>query len=516
MTMTRVRGGWRPALLSLGLVWATGQPVSAQTAAAGALTAAEQTITAAGVRDRIAFLASDELRGRMTPSPGLERAAEYIATHFREMGLRPAGDGDSFIQRWPFRQFTMNPGTVRLVIESPGGIPAMAYARDFFAAPAARDSVSGEPVFLGPLDRVLGDFPADVADRIAVVTVGLQPGSELFTAPQDAARAGARGLIFVMHPLHTAPVIAEVASQLAGIGFEAPIPAFGIRYEQAQGLFRAAGLNPAMLADPAHARAVVLAGASILMSAPLDRVEHAAPNIVAVLPGSDPVLRDEYVVLSAHFDHVGVGRPDATGDSIYNGADDNASGTAVMMEVARALAALPESERPRRSVLFLAVSGEEQGLFGSRHFAEHPTVPAAQMVANINMDMVGRNAPGELIAIGQEYTSLGPLAERVASENPHLRLRLMPDPDPAEQAFFRSDHVSFMRQDVPAIFFTTWLHEDYHRPSDTVEKIDADKTARVAQFVFRFTHAVADAQERPRWLPGRLEEVRDVLRAAPF
>jgi hypothetical protein len=503
-------------MLSLGLVWATGQPVAAQTAAAGGLTRAEQTITPASVRDRIAFLASDELRGRMTPSPGLDLAAEYIAAEFRDLGLRPAGDGDSFIQRWPFRQFTLNPGVVRLVVESPGGFPAMAYAHDFFAAPAVQDSVSGTPVFLGPLDRVLGDFPADVADRIAIVTVGLQPGMELLTAPRDAARAGARGLIFVMHPLHSAPVIAEVASQLAGIGFEGPIPAFGLRYEQAQGLFRASGLNPAMLADPTHARSVVLSGASILMSAPLDRVEHAAPNVAAVLPGSDPGARDEYIVLSAHFDHVGVGQPDATGDSIYNGADDNASGTAVMMEVARALAALPEAERPRRSVLFLAVSGEEQGLFGSRHFADHPTVPAAGIVANVNMDMVGRNAPTELIAIGQEYTSLGPLAERVASENPHLRLRLMPDPDPAEQAFFRSDHVSFMRRDIPAIFFTTWLHEDYHRPSDTVEKIDAEKTARVAQFVFRFTHALADQQERPQWLPGRLDEVREVLEAAPF
>jgi hypothetical protein len=491
-------------------------PVPQPTAAQAALAQAEQTITATAVRDRIAFLASDEMRGRDTPSPELERAAEWMADEFRGMGLRPAGDAGSFVQRWPFRQGVMHPADARLVVESPRGLPALAYAQDFFAFPAARDSVAGTPVFLGPVDRRADGFPADVADRIAVVTIGVQPGNELLMAPRAAAEAGARGVVFVMHPLHTAPVIAQIAANVAELGFEVPIPTFGVRYDQAQGLFRAARLDPAMLADTAHARAVVLAGTSLRMAAPLRRTEHPVPNVAAVLPGTDAALRDEYVVLSAHFDHVGVGQPDARGDSIYNGADDNASGTAVMMEVARALIALPEEQRPRRSVMFLGVSGEEKGLLGSRWFAQNPTVPIDRIVANINMDMVGRNAPTELIAIGQEYTSLGPLAERVARENPQLRLRLMPDPDPAEQAFFRSDHVSFMQQDIPAIFLTTWLHEDYHRPSDTVDRIDADKAARVARFVFRLTHEVADAPERPHWLPGRLEEVREILRSLPF
>jgi Zn-dependent M28 family amino/carboxypeptidase len=516
MMRTRV---WSGALLFAGMAACApaGPAVAPPVApAAAGLAAAEATISATDVYNRIAFLASDEMRGRDTPSPELERAAQYLAEEFRGMGLQPAGDPGSFIQRWPYRQRAMDAATVRLTAETRQGTPAMAYARDFFAVPAASDSVAGVPVFVGNISRVMGGFPADVADRIAVVAIGVNLGGEIIQVSRLAAQAGARGLLFVLHPMHTAPVVEQVAAQISGFGLEVPVPTFGVRYENAQAIVRAAGLDPAMLADTAHARPVVLTGATLRMFAPLTRTETAVPNVVAVLPGRDAALRDEYVVLTAHFDHVGVGQPDAQGDSIYNGADDNASGTAVMLEVAQAMAALPESLRPRRSVMFLGVSGEEKGLLGSLHFSDNPTVPIERIVANINMDMVGRNEPTELVAVGQEYSSLGPLAHRVARENPALRLTLMEDPDPAEQVFFRSDHVAFVRRDIPSIFFTTWLHIDYHRPSDTVEKIDTDKTARVARFVFRLTHEVADAAERPYWLEGRLEEVREILRASPF
>lgn len=494
-------------------------PPAAPPRAAGltaALAVAESGIGAEAVRARIAYLASDEMRGRDTPSPELERAAEYLAAELRGMGLQPAGDPGSYVQRWPYRQQAMEAAAVRLTVETPRGTPAMVYGRDFFAVPAARDSVAGTPVFVGHVSRVMGGFPADVADRIALVAIGVNLGAEIVQLSRLAEQAGARGLLFVLHPTHTAPVVQQAAQQIGGSGIEVPLPTFGVRHENAQAILRAAGLDAAVLDDAAHARPVVLTGATLRMEAPLRRSETRVPNVAAMLPGRDPTLRDEYVVLSAHFDHVGVGAPDAAGDSIYNGADDNASGTAALLEVARAMAALPEALRPRRSVIFLAVSGEEKGLLGSRYYADNPTVPIDRIVANINLDMISRNAPDEIIAIGPEYTDLGAVAERIARENPALGLRVVPDEMPEEMLFFRSDHVSFVRHDIPAIFFFAGLHADYHRPSDTLDRVDADKAARVARLVFRMAHEVADAEARPQWLEGRLEEVRRILRASPF
>jgi Zn-dependent M28 family amino/carboxypeptidase len=221
------------------------------------------------------------------------------------------------------------------------------------------------------------------------------------------------------------------------------------------------------------------------------------PNVVAYLPGSHPTLRDEYVVYSAHFDHVGVGTPDMDGDSIYNGADDNASGTSAVLAIARAFASLDRA--PARSVMFVMVSGEEKGLLGSRHFVEHPPVPVNRMVANINADMVGRNAPDTVVAIGQDYSTIGALVQDVAARHPELGLVVAPDLWPDEQLFFRSDHFSFAARGVPAIFFTTGLHEQYHRPGDVVELIDEDKLARIAQLLFRIGLDIAERPERPEW-----------------
>lgn len=491
-------------------------PPAAPAPTATALVEAKRTITAEDMRTRIGFLASDSLRGRDTPSPGLEMAAEYLAAQLRGMGLQPAGEEGSYIQRFPYRQISFDAATARLTLQGPQRAPALAYGHDFFSMPAAGDSVSGTPAFVGPATRFMSPDPvAGLSGRIAVATLGAQPGAEVFTAAQRAASAGAIGLLFVLHPLHTPDVVEQIAAQVAGLGFEMPIPTFGVRYPHAQALFRAAGVDEAVLTDTAGpAQPQALPRTTLRMAAPVARVEHQVPNVVAVLPGSDPQLSSEYVILTAHFDHVGVGQPDARGDSIYNGADDNASGTAVVLEVAEAFSRLPQ--RPARSIIFLLVSGEEKGLLGALHYAANPTVPIERVVANINLDMVGRNAPDTLVAIGQEYTSLGPLTLRIAQENPQLRLNVIRDPNPEEQAFFRSDHVAFLRKDIPAIFFTTWLHEDYHRPSDEVERIDTDKAARVGQLVFLLAHEVASAPERPTWLGDGLQQVREILRMSPF
>jgi hypothetical protein len=237
--------------------------------------------------------------------------------------------------------------------------------------------------------------------------------------------------------------------------------------------------------------------------------ESFPPNVVAVLRGSDPQLRDEYVLLTAHFDHVGIGRP-VNGDSIYNGADDNASGTAALLEVARAFASLPEA--PRRSVMFLHVSGEEHGLIGSRWYSENPTVPIGQIVANINADMISRNAPDSIVVIGKEYSSLGNVVNRVGARHPELGLTVSDDLWPQERFFYRSDHFNFARLEIPALFFFSGVHEDYHQPSDTVDRIDADKAARVARLIFYTTQEIANDPRRPRWEPEGLAEIRRLTR----
>lgn len=230
-----------------------------------------------------------------------------------------------------------------------------------------------------------------------------------------------------------------------------------------------------------------------------------APNVVAILTGSDPELRDQYVVYSAHMDHVGVRRPDETGDSIYNGADDDASGTAAVMEVAQAMAALRVP--PRRSVIFAVVSGEERGLWGSDHFAANPPVPLESMVANLNADMVGRNWPDTIVAIGKEHSSLGETLEEVNTARPEIGMTAIDDIWPDERFYFRSDHYNFAERGVPILFFFNGVHEDYHRPSDEVERIDGEKTARIAQLLFYLGMEVGDAPDPPVWNPESYEAI---------
>ncbi len=220
------------------------------------------------------------------------------------------------------------------------------------------------------------------------------------------------------------------------------------------------------------------------------------------------MLRDEYIVYSAHMDHVGIGSPNEKGDTVYNGADDDGSGTTAVMEIAQAFASMPVA--PKRSIIFLTVSGEEKGLLGSAYFTENMPVPASHVVANINMDMIGRNNPDSVTAIGLEYSTLGQLALGVVAANPALKLIVAPDLTPEEQLFLRSDHFNFARKQIPAIFFTTGLHKDYHKASDDVSTIDAEKLARVARLAFHLGLVVANEAARPEWT----RVGRDVVNAA--
>lgn len=468
---------------------------------------AVESISAADIQRRIAFLASDALAGRDTPSPGLDAAAEYAAAEFRSFGLDPAGDDGTFIQRFPFDATTLDRTAVLVESRSEAGVARLAFGSDYFVLPARIDSVVGTPLFLGTArPGVLP--PPDAAGRPLVffigdtASVGWQTAAGAAIQSSMAARAGA--VVLVMAPEFPATQIGMLADQMAGQILPVPMPVVGMRYDAAKQMFATAGID--LDAARTATDATPLTGNTFAVRTPVGGSSVDVPNIVAVLRGSDPALTGEYIVFSAHIDHVGVGQPDETGDSIYNGADDDASGTAAVLEIAQAFAGL--ERRPARSILFVLVSGEEKGLLGSQYFVENPPVAVSQMVANINIDMIGRNAPDTVVAIGQDYSSLGPAAQRVAAAHPALGLTIAPDLWPEEQLFFRSDHFSFAAQEIPAIFFTTGLHDDYHRPSDEPETIDNDKLTRVARLLFRFAYDLASAPERPTWTPEGLAEVR--------
>lgn len=475
---------------------------------------AAATIDSSSMRAHVAFLASDELAGRDTPSPGLEAAAEYIARRFEAMGLEPAGTDGGWLQRYPYVSTSFDAENSELTARGERGGASLVFGEQWFALPVTPDheETEGSAVYAGSTD---GDgLPEQVRGRIAILTTGPELGAELFSLIRTVAEAGAGALLLVLHPDIPDQAIPTITGQVSGLPAQT-IPVVGVTRSAAGELFAAAGLEIDSLA-PAEGISAEVREVDLVLSIriAINRESASPPNVAAILRGSDPELRDTYVLYSAHFDHVGIGTPNAEGDSIYNGADDDASGTALVLGVAGAFAALPEP--PRRSILFLAVSGEEKGLLGSRFWAENPTVPIDRVVANLNADMVGRNAPDTVIAIGAEYSSLGALTESIAATRSGLGLVVAPDPDPSENAFFRSDHVAFIREGVPAVFLTTWLHEDYHAPSDEVDGIDADKLARIARLAFWVGWEVAESLEPPTWNPGAWDEVNRILQDSPF
>jgi Zn-dependent M28 family amino/carboxypeptidase len=228
-----------------------------------------------------------------------------------------------------------------------------------------------------------------------------------------------------------------------------------------------------------------------------------APNTVGVLEGSDSRLKDEYVVFSAHMDHIGItaGRR----DSINNGADDDASGTVGVIELAEAFS--QPGARPKRSLIFVTVSGEEKGLWGSEYFASNPPVPVKQMVAGLNMDMIGRNWPDTIVAIGKEHSDLGATLNSVNAAHPELRMTAIDDRWPEERFYFRSDHYNFARKGVPILFFFNGIHEDYHEVTDSPEKINSEKQARILKLLFYLGQEVANAPKRPEWNPESYKEI---------
>ncbi len=524
MTSPSSGGPTGALILSLGTVLglaacAPGTPGSAPTRSdlavePAAAEAAAATITAEDLYGRIGLIAADSMRGRDTPSPELEQVARWIAGEFADMGLRPtAGLEDGFIQRYALRRYAV--AETSSVVFSSGA--ALRWGFDIVTS----EGVPFEGEVDGPVVVVSGSGGWEQAFE------GVPAGAHVFVFPggmMEATRrtdwagrtealfeAGAAtvSLVTGLDAPRWQRIVSRARAGTRVVGELDPdrTVVYAVRADAVASALGPAGVDVAGL-QARHGEEVavdLVAGLTLSTRLAVDLLEDAsAPNVVGVLEGSDPELRDEYVVYSAHMDHVGV-RPSMADDSIFNGADDDASGTATVIEVAEAMASLDPG--PRRSVVFLLVSGEEKGLLGSAHYADNPTVPVEDMVANINADMVGRNWPDTIVAIGKEHSDLGETLNRVNAAHPDIGMTAIDDIWPDERFYFRSDHYNFARRGVPVLFFFNGTHEDYHGPDDEVEKIDTEKTARIGRLLFYLGLEVADADARPQWNPESHDEI---------
>jgi Zn-dependent M28 family amino/carboxypeptidase len=509
-------------------------------------------ITAAQMKDYLSFVASDEMEGRDTPSRGLDTTAKFLALNLSRWGFKPAGDDSSFFQRIALRRDYVDKTEVKVELNG----QALSLGDDYipYSRPA---NISASLVYAGSgwlvksknIDAYKG---IDAKGKIAIVVSppdGLprgitradltgKRGEDYMTASEYAQKQGVVGLVVVPDFQYLANWDRN-RSRLTDRGMT--------RVEKFQ--TPAAALPPQIVAAPRLANAL-FQGEKQSANAILDSIYSgkvpdsfelnpekqlsliiktrsellATQNVVAVFAGSDPVLKDEYVALGAHYDHVGVGLP-VNGDAIYNGADDDGSGTTALLAMAEALTRAPE--RPKRSILFVWHAGEEKGLWGSRYFTENPTIPLEKIVTQINIDMIGRSkkegdsnprnanlsGPNEVYVIGSKMmsTELGELTETVNKDYLNLAFNYRyDDPTDPNRFFFRSDHYNYAKKGIPIVFFFDGEHEDYHRPGDEVQKIDFQKMEKITRTVYLLLWEVANRPTRPKVdkrLPAQLSGV---------
>jgi hypothetical protein len=458
------------------------------------------SITAADVRRRITLLASDSLRGRGTPSTGLEQAARYAAKEFQRLGLRPAGDS-GYIQRYVILRTRVVPESSTVSFAGPRNA-RWRVGRDVdwlpSSAPAPRDLAGPVVVLVGvPSDSLHAFDGVDVRGAVLIQIADDRPdrpGTPVWLL-RAAVRAGAVACIVVrsLDPDEARSRMALLARpRLLRPGVEsfAPLPVL-LMQDGTLGVYLAE-LGVAAAASrpvPDTVERITLQGVHVRLHL-VERVlsRRSAPNILAVLPGTDSGTAATYVTLAAHIDALGVGRT-VGGDSIYNGADDDASGTAAVLEVAEALAHGP---RPRRSVLFALFSGTERGLWGSEYYVSHPTVPLARTVAFLNVESISRNMPDSLAVLGKTRSWLGAAADSAAARHPELGLTVLGDPWPREDYFAQSDQEMFTQRNVPSLFFFNGVHGALHAPWDDIRVVNVESTTRITRYLAELTRELAN------------------------
>ena len=503
-------------------------------------------ITEARMKEYLSYIASDELEGRDTPSPGLDAAAKYIAAHLSRWGVKPAGDDGTYFQRIALRRTKLDAAATRAEVNG----QSFSFGEDFLAQPIP-GTASAPLVFVGygwtVKSKNLNPYQnLDVKDKIVVALGGFPKGllptdlagkqGEDWANPIDSAQKhGAKGLIFIPSPqaLTNWPQTRRVVTEFGALQVDkfikpnASLPIVSVSMKMAEALLQGEKQASAILnlemrhqVEPFELSRDKKVSLSIVVRAETLWTQ----NVIGVLEGSDATLKNEYVAIGAHYDHVGKGLPSEdptkfppkdknTADVIYNGADDDGSGTVAVLMMAEAFAR--SAARPKRSLLFIWHCGEEKGLWGSQYFTEYPTVPLNQIITQLNIDMIGRSRPAgdanpandklakpnEVFLIGSKMmsTELGGLSEAVNKSYLDLSFNYrFDDPRDPEQYFYRSDHFNYARKGIPIIFYMDGDHEDYHRPSDSIEKIDFRQLERVTRTIHATAWELANLAQRPR------------------
>ena len=535
---------WLSLLLS-GLLSA---PAAAQTWTPPApVVAALPTAQPAAFEAHVRYLADDRLRGRLPGTPGYQLAVDYVTAQFKQIGVAPAGDQGGYTQKVRLRRAFVEPGAVLSYQSAAGAAVPLAYG------PAATVYPNPEQAEIAVKDAALvfagygisapelkyDDYAGlDAKGKVVVVTRQAprqfgdnerQYFTDLRTVLETAARHGAVGvLLAAARPdVHLPDFLKGVVSALGSDGRVAVSRSYAPGSVQLVGSISAATLQQffaGAATDTARTLAALRSGktAPVVLTGRLtaryrSRYQDVdSYNVVGKIVGSDPVLKNEYVVHSAHLDHLGVGVP-INGDSIYNGAHDNATGVASVLEISKLYAGL--RQKPRRSVLFVLVTGEEMGLLGSAYFAKLPTVPKKALVADINTDMPTLIAPLlAVVPLGADHSSL---LKEVKNAADYLKLSIDPDPEPSQNRFIRSDQYSFVVQGIPALHIKygnktadgknnlsetvqKWRALTYHKPQDNFEGGTFDWVAGVqfARLNFLIGYQVAQATARPMWNAG--------------
>ena len=506
------------------------EPVRAPAASAIAtdaeIRAAAALITPAKVLTRISVIADDSMGGRNTPSPGLESTARYLASNYQAWGLAPIGENGTYFQRYSLARLRPQSPTSTILITHDGVTDH--YALDKWATvsgPMTGEPVSGSARIISGTVTAADIAPMTLTGR--VVFFVQNPARAIDNAQVlGALRQKAPAFVLVLQNTDPTAFRTNVENVLRNGGRPVLVgmPNTGVLLITAHDSLLAGMQNKPDFA------AMRRSGTPVVMDLPPEIVITAiakdevvssvsAPNVVAMMAGSDPDLKHEYVVFSGHMDHVGtagdgVGGCTAKGaDKICNGADDDGSGTTGLLSLAEAVARL--KGRTKRSIVILNVSGEEKGLLGSAYFAAHSTVPIDKIVADINMDMIGRNNPDSIVVIGKEHSDMGETLARVNAVHPELHLVAADDIWPQEGFYGRSDHFNFAKKGVPILFFFNGTHPQYHQADDEVKLIDTSKLARVATLGFYLGVEIANTVERPKWNPASYEIIVKQQKAPP-
>lgn len=509
--------------------------------------AALGSIRPEAIRADMRFLSDDLLEGRGTATRGFDIAAKFMATQFEGIGLQPAGDNGTYFQNVPLRRVKPDPVNSSFVWFHGGKEETLVFGKDYWPGvdPALKDrSVEAPVVFVGygvtAPEQGYDDYKGiDAKGKIVALLFAAPdfPSSikAYYTSSEvkakNAVAHGAVGVIVLDDPA------SEEMFPFSRFARDSVVPEF--RWLDKQGLpnpyfpelkgiaFLSLDATQHLFEGSSHTTEEVFAGAKAgkLFSFPLPvtakirnvtQSEDAhSPNVIARLEGSDRSLK-EVLVYSAHLDHLGIGEPVA-GDNIYNGALDNASGSATILEVARAFSRM--DPKPRRSILFIAFTGEEAGLIGSKYFTHYPTIERDTIVADLNVDQVPMFWPvQDIIAFGSEHSSLDVVVRR-AAEQMHLAVTL--DPLPEEVVFIRSDQYSFVQQGIPSVMpepgikssdpkikpidiFMNWLATRQHQPNDDMQQpgLDFEAAATFARYMFLCGVMIANDSQKPSWNKG--------------